>query len=67
MLGASGVGATSCLGNTIVRPAPSTTLPAGVLGSLSNTSDTPSPSESFLILETSPSVAATRDLRASTS
>src|SRR5690606_5733206 len=39
----------SCLGsgNLIGQPEPSTTVPAGVLGHLSNLSETPSPSESL--------------------
>src|SRR5690606_31435339 len=56
-----------CSGNLIGHPAPSTCVPAGVPGHLSNLSDTPSPSSSRLSSSTRPSNVDTRCFNASSS
>src|SRR5690606_10740139 len=57
----------TCSGNLIGHPEPSTGVPAGVFGHLSNLSDTPSPSESLLSSSTVDSRVETRCFKASTS
>src|SRR5579863_4133277 len=57
----------SILGKLIGQPEPSTTVPAGVFGHLSNWSATPSPSESFFRSLIAFSTLPTRPFKASTS